>query len=150
MKATVVEVAKEVEPRNMSSSPLLSRGTKLLANERKLTVVPSVLIEGTRLFPLDGVDGVPAPSVTRTVLTVHSTGITVVLVTQVLFAKMFSTPFVVLARFDENEANAMNWPVLLMLGNSLVPFPGIPLFVLEIRVVEGVHVVVIPKHVSRK
>jgi hypothetical protein len=123
VSSTVVDAWKEVEPRKMSSKLLLSRGTRLLANERKLTVVPSGLIEGTRLLPLDAVDGVPAPSVTRAVLTVHSTGVTVVLVTQLLFTKMFSTPFVVLAKLDENEANAMYCPVLLMLGFSLVPFP---------------------------
>lgn len=149
MKSTVA-VWNEVEPRKISSSPLLSRGTRLPANERKLTVVPSALMEGTRLLPLDGTDGVPAPSVTRAVLTVHSTGTIVELVTHVLFTKMFSTPFVVLAKFDENEANAMYWPVLLMLGYSLVPFPGMPPLVLEISVVEGVHVVVISRHVSRK
>ena len=147
---STVDTWKEVEPRKMSSSPLLSRGTKLSANERKLTVVPSALIDGTRLFPLEDVDGVPAPSVTRTVLTVHSVGVTVKPVTQVLLTKMFSTPFVVLAKFDENEAKAMNWPVLLMLGNSLVPFPGMPLFVLEISVVEGAHVVVMARQVLRK
>jgi hypothetical protein len=133
----------------MSSNPLLSRGTRLLANERKLTVVPSPLIDGTRLLPLDAVDGVPAPSVTRTVLTEHSTGATVDVVTQVLFTKIFSTPFVVLAKLDEVDAKAMYWPVLLILGNSLFPFPGIPLFVVEISVVEGVQVVVMSKHVSR-
>lgn len=141
---------KEVEPRKISSNPLLSRGTRLLADERKLTVVPSVLMDGTRLLPLAGMDGVPAPSVTSAVLTVHSTGTTVELVTHVLFTKMFSTPFVVLAKFDENEANAIYWPVLLMLGNSLVSFPGTPPLVLEISVVEGVQVVVISRHVSRK
>ena len=61
MKSTVLAAAKEVEPRKMSSSPLLSRGTRLLANERKLTVVPSGLIDGTKLLPLDAVAGVPAP-----------------------------------------------------------------------------------------
>src|ERR1700691_1012751 len=133
----------------MSSSPLLSRGTRLLANERKLTVVPSGLIDDTRLLPLEGVVNVPAPCVTNTVLTVQSVTI-VVVDTQVLFTKMFSTPFVVVAKFDENELKAMYRPVLLMLGYSLVEFPGIPLLVLETSVVEGVHVVVISKHVFRR
>jgi hypothetical protein len=84
------------------------------------------------------------------VLTVQSVTIIVVVDTQVLFTKMFSTPFVVVAKFDENEPKAMYRPVLLMLGYSLVEFPGIPLFVLETSVVEGVHVVVISKHVFRK
>ncbi len=83
-------------------------------------------------------------------LTVQSVTIIVVADTQVLFTKMFSTPFVVLAKFDEKEAKAMYRPVLLMLGYSLVEFPGTPPFVLETSVVEGVHVVVISKHVFRK
>jgi hypothetical protein len=84
------------------------------------------------------------------VLTVQSITIIVVADTQVLFTNMFSTPFVVLAKFDEKEAKAMYRPVLLMLGYSLVEFPGTPPFVLETSVVEGVHVVVISKHVFRK
>jgi hypothetical protein len=84
------------------------------------------------------------------VLTVQSVTIIVVADTQVLFTNMFSTPFVVLAKFDEKEAKAMYRPVLLMLGYSLVEFPGTPPFVLETSVVEGVHVVVISKHVFRK
>ena len=83
-------------------------------------------------------------------LTVQSVTIIVVADTQVLFTNMFSTPFVVLAKFDEKEAKAMYRPVLLMLGYSLVEFPGTPPFVLETSVVEGVHVVVISKHVFRK
>jgi hypothetical protein len=63
---------------------------------------------------------------------------------------MFSTPFVVLAKLDENEANAMYWPVAPMLGNSLLPFPGIPAEVREAKFVEGVHPVVIAMQVSRK
>jgi hypothetical protein len=57
---------------------------------------------------------------------------------------------VVLAILEEKEANATYWPVLLMLGYSLVPFPGTPLVVMEISVVEGVHAVTIAMHVSRK
>jgi hypothetical protein len=63
---------------------------------------------------------------------------------------MFSTPFVVLAKLDENEAKATYWPVALMLGNSLVPFPGTPAVVRETKLVEGVHPVVIAMQVSRK
>ena len=79
-------------------------------------------------------------------LVVHS----VVIVSQVLRTKIFSTPLVVLAKLEEREAKATNWPVLLMLGNSLVPFPGAPAVVIEIKLVDGVHPVVIAMQVSRK
>jgi hypothetical protein len=144
--AVTVDAVKVVEARKTSSSPLLSRGTKLLAKESKLTVVPSWLIDGTRLLLLAGVEPEPAPCVTNTVLVVHS----VVIVSQVFRAKIFSTPFVMLAKLDEKEANATYWPVLLILGYSLVPFPGTPLVVTEISVVDGVHAVRNPMHVSRK
>jgi hypothetical protein len=41
---TVVNV---VEPRNMSSRPFVSFGTRLLAKERNATVCPFALMEGT-------------------------------------------------------------------------------------------------------
>jgi hypothetical protein len=63
---------------------------------------------------------------------------------------MFSTPFVVLAKLEENEAKATYWPVSLMLGNSLAPFPGTPGVVTETKLVEGVHPVTIAMQASRK
>lgn len=121
-----------------------------MENERKLTVWPSELIEGTRLCPLDGEAFVPFP-----ILATASAGVHVTMTAMhVLRTKIFSTPFVVLARLDASEANATNWPEALMLGCSLRPLPGIPATVaVETRVVEGTQVVVtvsIPVQVSRR
>ena len=93
-----------VVPRKISSTPLVSRGTKLFENERKLTVWPSALIEGTRLGPFDGAAFVPFP-----MLEIARPGVQVTVTARhVLRTKIFSTPLVVLARLEASEANATN------------------------------------------
>jgi hypothetical protein len=67
---------------------------------------------------------------------------------------MFSTPFVVLAKFDDSDAKATNSAAPLMLGCSLNPFPGVIPSAVETRVVDGVQAVLIelvatPVQVSR-
>jgi len=136
-----------VVPRKISSTPLLSRGTRLFENERKLTVCPSALMDGSRFCPLEGEAFVPPDTLesARPVVQV------VTVAKQVLRTKTFSTPFVVFAKLEASEAKATNCPVALMLGCSLRPFPGAPVAV-ETRVVEGTQVVEMtttPVQVSR-
>lgn len=136
-----------VVPRKISSRALLSRGTRLFENERKLTVWPSALMDGARLCPLEGDAFVPPDMLERATPVVQ----VMVVARQVLRTNIFSTPLVVFARFEASEANATNCPVALMLGCSLRPFPGVPLTV-DTKVVEGTQVVVavfIPVQVSR-
>jgi len=136
-----------VVPRKISSKALLSRGTRLFENERKLTVWPSALMEGTRLCPFEGDAFVPPEMLERATPAVQVT----VVARQVLLTKIFSIPFVVFARLEASEAKATNCPVALMLGCSLRPFPGAPAAV-DTRVVEGTQVVVVvvtPVQVSR-
>ena len=91
-------------PRKISSRPFVSRATRLLALERKLTVCPSALIEGTRLEPFAGDAPVPVEMLASTTPVVQ-VGITP---RQVLRTKTFSTPFTVPPRFDASDENAMN------------------------------------------
>jgi len=71
---------------------------------------------------------------------------------QVLRTKTFSKPFTVLARFEANDENAMNWPEELALGCSLRPLAGVMPSGVDTSVVEGVHwatTMVTPRQVSR-
>lgn len=143
--------------RKISAKPLVSRGIKLLAEERKLTVWPSSLIEGAMLSPFAAGGEFPPPRLARIVLGAQAT---VVLdsAAQVLRTNAFSTPFTVLAaRFDDFEANATRrllvfWDGVLTLGCSLGAFPGVAPSSVEIR--KGgnaeLHVAAtVPLHVSR-
>lgn len=131
-------------PSRISSTPLVSRGTRLLEKERKLTVWPSELIEGTRFWPFDGEAFVPFA-----MLEIARPGVQVIVTArQVLRTKIFSMPFVVFARLEASEAKAINWPVALMLGCSLRPLPGTPAVVVETKVVEGTQVVATPMPVQ--
>ena len=119
----------------------------MLEKERKLTVWPSALMEGTRLAPLEGEALVPFPMLAMAVPGVQ----VMVTAKQVLRTKIFSTPLVVLAKFEAKEANATNWPVALRLGRSLRPLPGAP-FEMETSEVLGTHwltTVSMPVQVSR-
>lgn len=123
----------------------MSRATRLFANERKLTVSPSPLIEGARLLPFREGDKVPAGWLATTVAAVQSEP----MLMQVLRANTFSIPFAVFApRFDAAEANATNWPDWLNEGFSANEFAGVIPSLVETRVVEGVQPVTF-KHVSR-
>jgi hypothetical protein len=80
----------------------------------------------------------------------------VVAFVQVLRTKIFSRPFAAFAdRFEASDANAMNCPSpvaevpRLILGCSLNAFAGVVPLVVETSVVEVVHVVDCPLHVSR-
>jgi hypothetical protein len=116
-------------------------------NERKLTVWPSPLIEGTKFAPPVGDAFVPAEMLesARPVVQVA------VIPRQVFRTKTFYTPLLVFPRFDASEENATNWPESLMLGCSLRPLAGVVPLGVDTNVVEGVHVVVVatPRHVSR-
>ena len=65
---------------------------------------PSALMDGTRFCPLEGEAFVPPDMLDRASPMVQ----VVVVAKHVLRTKMFSTPFVVLARFEASEANATN------------------------------------------
>lgn len=82
----------------------MSRATRLLAVERKLTVWPSALIEETTLPPFAGDAPVPLEMLASTTPVVQ-VGTTP---RQVLRTKTFSTPFTVPPRFEANDENAMN------------------------------------------
>jgi len=119
-----------VAARKISAKPFVSFWTKLLADERKLTVWPSWLIEGARLSPFAAAGEVPPPWLARIVLGAQ---LTVVLdsAAQVLRTKTFSIPFTVLAaRFEDFEAKATKRLLVfregvLTLGCSLGEFPGV-------------------------
>lgn len=140
----------------MSGMPLVSRATRLFAEEMKLTTCPSLLIDGARLFPFAGAGVVPAAMLEREVEREQVVVPVVVAFVQVLRTKIFSRPFAAFAdKFDASEANAMNCPSpaeevpRLMLGCSLNAFPGVVPLVVETSVVEVVHVVACPLQVSR-
>src|ERR1700732_33881 len=124
----------------MSGMPLLSRATRLFAEEMKLTTCPSSLIDGATLFPFAGAGEVPAAMLESEV-----DGEQVVVPVVVAFAD----------RFEANDANAMNCPSLvaevprLMLGCSLNAFAGVVPLVVETSVVEVAHVAGWPLQVSR-
>jgi hypothetical protein len=136
--------------------PLVSRATRLFAEEMKLTTCPSSLIDGARLFPFAGAGEVPAAMLDRDVEGEQVVVPVVVAFVQVLRTKMFSRPFAAFAdKFDASEANATNCPSAteevprLILGCSLNAFPGMVPLVVETSVVEVVHVVACPLQVSR-
>jgi hypothetical protein len=117
----------------------------LLANERKLTVCPSPLIEGATLLPFKDGDKVPAGWLATAVEGVQLA----VCVMHVLRANTFSIPFAVFApRFDAAEAKARNWPVLLNEGFSASEFAGVVPSRVEPSSVVGVQPEA-PRHVSR-
>jgi hypothetical protein len=64
-------VEKVVAPRKTSGELLRSPGTRLLAEEMKLTVLPSPLIDGTMLLPFAGAGDAPFGWLANTVATVH-------------------------------------------------------------------------------
>lgn len=141
----------------MSAKPLVSRGTKLLADERKLTVWPSWLIEGARLSPFAAAGEVPPPWLARIVVGAQET-VVPVSAAQVLRTNTFSTPFTVFAvRLDDFVAKATTRLLVfkvgvLTLGCSLGAFAGVTPSDVEMR--KGgeaeLHVVaVIPVQVSR-
>lgn len=136
--------------------PLLSRATRLFAEEMKLTTCPSSLIDGATLFPFAGAGEVPAAILEREVEGEQVVVPVVFALVQVLRTKMFSRPLAAFAdRFDARDANAMNCPSpaaevpRLMLGCSLNAFAGVVPLVVETSVVEVVHVVGCPLQVSR-
>lgn len=136
--------------------PLVSRATRLFAEEMKLTTCPSSLIDGATLFPFAGAGEVPAAVLESEVDGEQVVVPVVVAFVQVLRTKIFSRPFAAFAeRFDASEANAMNCPSpiaevpRLILGCSLSAFPGMVPLVVETSVVEVVHVVACPLQVSR-
>ena len=125
----------------------MSRATRLDANERKLTVCPSPLIEGARLLPFNDGARVPEGWLATTVEVVQF----VVMLRHVFLTNTFSMPLAVLApRFDAAEAKAMNWPVESNEGRSASAFAAVVPSRVEARSVEGVQVVVVAlKQVSR-
>jgi hypothetical protein len=118
-----------------------------LANERKLTVWPSPLMDGARLLPFSEGERVPAGWLATIVEGLQP----VVIKTHVLRTKTFSIPLAVFApRFDAADAKARNWPVVLNEGRSANEFAGVIPSRVEARVVEGVQAVTVKlKHVSR-
>jgi hypothetical protein len=140
----------------MSGMPLVSRATRLFAEEMKLTTCPSLLIDGAMLFPFAGAGEVPGAMLESDVEGEQVVVPVVVAFVQVLRTKTFSRPFAAFGdKFDASEANAMNCPSpiaevpRLMLGFSLRAFPGALPLVVETSVVEVVHVVACPLQVSR-
>jgi hypothetical protein len=78
----------------------------------KLTVLPSLLIAGAILSPLDGSGAAPPGWLARTVDVRQLVVVVVVNPWHVLRTKTFSMPFAVFeARFEAFVANATNWPV---------------------------------------
>ena len=143
----------------MSWKPLLRYGTRLFAKERKLTLWPSPLSEGTRLLPFEGDGALPAGWLAKVVLAVQVV-VVVVKTRHVLRTKTFSTPLEMLRpRLFASEANATNCPVAqapvppqrLTLGCSLKPFAGAVPSTVETRIVEGAGQVIVSVeiHVSR-
>lgn len=136
--------------------PLVSRATRLFAEEMKLTTCPSSLIDGATLFPFAGAGEVPAAMLESEVDGEQVVVPVVVAFVQVLRTKIFSRPLAAFAdRFEANDANAMNCPSLvaevprLMLGCSLNAFAGVVPLVVETSVVEVAHVAGWPLQVSR-
>jgi hypothetical protein len=147
---------------------LVSRVTRLVAAEIKVTVWPSPLIAGTMLFPFDAVAKVPAGRLARAVRGVQAV-VVVARSSQVLRTKMFSTPFWMFDdRFVALVAKAINSPTWhvevvtvvtphsLRLGFSLSEFEGVVAFAVvsgvETSFVEGVQLVTTvytSLHVSR-
>lgn len=117
------------------------------ANERKLTVCPSPLIEGARLLPFNEGDKVPAGWLATTVTVVQLETI----LRHVFRANTFSMPFAVLApKFEAAEAKAINCPVASNDGRSASEFAGVVPSPVEARTVDGVQTVVVSfKQVSR-
>jgi hypothetical protein len=136
-----------VEARNASANPFVSRATRLLANERKLTVCASPLIEGARLLPFKDGASVPEGWLATTVEVVQF----VVMLRHMFLTNTFSMPFAVFApRLDAAEAKAINCPVESNDGRSASAFAGEVPSRVEARNVEGVQVVVLKlKQVSR-
>ena len=136
----------------MSGIALLSRATRSFAREMKLATWPSALMEGTRLLPFEAAAEVPVATLTSEMLGEQVAVPVVGRFVQVLRVKIFSIPFAALPdKFEENEAKAMNWPVVrLILGCSLSASPGVVPFDVETSLVDGVHVSVVwPLQVSR-
>jgi hypothetical protein len=117
----------------------------LLANDRKLTVCPSPLIDGARLLPSADGERVPAGWLATMVAVVQL----VVMFRHVFRTNTFSIPFAVLApRFEAAEANATNCPVVLNDGRSASAFAGVLPSRVEAKMVEGVQPLAL-KQVSR-
>lgn len=117
-------------------------------NERKLTVCPSPLIDGTRLEPVVG-DAFVTAEMLETAMPVTQVA---VMPKQVFRTKTFSTPLLVFPRLDASDENATNCPESLMLGCSLRPLAAVVPLGVDTRTVDGVHgvfVVVTPWQVSR-
>ena len=125
-------------PRKTSSSALVSRGTKFVAEEKKLTVWPSALMEGITLAPFAGEALTPAGRLATDVAVVQEAATP----RQVLRTKIFSTPFSVLPRLEAKEEKAMSSPALLKRGFSLKPLAGVTPSGVETNVVEGVQLTV--------
>jgi hypothetical protein len=119
----------------------------LVANERKLTVCASPLIEGARLLPFKDGASVPEGWLATIVEVVQFA----VMLRHMFLTNAFSMPFAVFApRFDAAEANAINCPVKSNDGRSASEFAGVVPSRVEARNVEGVQVVVLTlKQVSR-
>ena len=80
----------------------------MLANERKLTVCASPLIEGARLLPFKDGASVPEGWLATTVEVVQL----VVMLRHVFLTNTFSMPLAVFApKFDAADAKAINCPV---------------------------------------
>jgi hypothetical protein len=117
----------------------------LLANERKLTVCPSPLIDGARLLPFADGESVPAGWLATMVALVQL----VVLLMHVFRTNTFSIPLAVLApKFDAAEAKATNCPVVSNDGRSASAFAGVLPSRVEARIVLGVQPLVL-EQVSR-
>lgn len=135
-----------MDARKAPSNPFVSRATMLFANERKLTVCPSPLMDGARLPPFKAGASVPAGTLATTVAFVQ----VVVMLRHVLRANTFSIPLAVFApRFEAADAKTMNCPVVSNEGRSARAFAGVVSSPVEARIVEGVHEVVAATHVSR-
>lgn len=119
----------------------------MLANERKLTVCASPLIEGARVLPFKDGASVPEGWLATIVEVVQLA----VRLKHMFLTNTFSMPFAVFApRFDAAEAKAMNCPVESKDGRSASALAGVVPSRVEARNVEGVQVVVPPpKQVSR-
>jgi len=148
-----------VRARKTLAKLLVSLGTRLLAEERKATVWQSELMAGIRLSPLACGGVVPKGTLARTVTVVQVVVTVAGKPRQVLRTKMFSTPLAVLeTRLEAFEAKTTNSPTVdveetvalwPMLGYSLRALPGVVPSGVEIRVADGLQVVVVtPRHVS--
>jgi hypothetical protein len=107
--ATPKSVQKLVAARKMSGELFASLATRSLANDKKVTVFPSGLTDGTRLLPFAGAGAAPAGMLASTVVGVQVAVVLVVKFAQVLRTKIFSTPFCVFGeKFDATDAKATN------------------------------------------